>query len=200
MVLSYRYKCIFIHVNKAAGTSIENVLRSKPSMFRKHYMTAAMTKEFLGDEVWNDNFKFAIVRNPWDKMVSMYNYRRKIGFIKDSVTFDYFIRNLDSFAKGNSESEITRNSIRTGNQLDYCADSDGNIILDHIGMFENLKKEWKYICNKIGCRATLPHVKAAKAKGKPHYSKSYSDDSIEVIARRFSKDIEHFGYTFEDRR
>lgn len=197
MVISDKYKCIFIHNNKAAGTSIEHVLRPV-SLFKKHYITAYQIRDFVGRDRWNKYFKFMIVRNPWDKMVSLYHYRKKIDMIPSSMTFSSFIHNLDSLPN-NRGRKI--NKVRTSNQLGYCTDKDGSIMVDYIGRFEKLDKSWRYICNQINFKKKLPHMKSGKKKNKKmHYSTYYDDAMRDVIADRFSRDIEHFGYSFVDKR
>jgi hypothetical protein len=57
---------IFIHINKTAGTSIIDVI-GKP--FRKH-LTSKEVIKVIGQKKWDAAYKFAVVRNPWDKVVS----------------------------------------------------------------------------------------------------------------------------------
>lgn len=196
MLLSKKYRCIFIHINKSAGTSIEMVLRSSPAIFRKHYMTAMDIRDFVCEDKWNEYFKFAIVRNPWDKMVSLYKYRRKMKKIPRALEFNQFIHGVDNYT---TPRKSKRNIIQTSNQLEFCVDKNGVIILDYIGRFENIHKEWRHICNEIKCTKSLPHVKVTKSKH-IHYSKYYDDESVDIISCRFDKDISYFGYKFKDRR
>ena len=71
---------------------------------------------------------------------------------------------------------------------------NGKVELDFIGRFENLENDYKYICQKIGLTTKLPHVRASKHK---HYTEYYDDETREIIADRYAKDIEYFGYKFE---
>lgn len=195
MLISDKYKTIFLHINKAGGTSIETVLRTG-ALFRKHYMTAYEVRDFDKDK-WEKYFKFAIVRNPWDKMTSLYRYRSSIGLIPLSWNFSKFIHNLDRL-NNSSPSKSRRNLLRTSNQLEHCVDENGQVILNYIGRFENLRNEWKKISKIINCKKPLPHVKATKKH--KHYSQYYTDELRDIIAGRFNKDIEYFDYKFEDRR
>ena len=64
---------IFIHINKTAGTSIGRAI----GLPVKDHLTATEVIARIGLDKWNSAYKFTVVRNPWDKVVSHYDYRRK---------------------------------------------------------------------------------------------------------------------------
>ena len=66
-MVSNKHKCIFVHIIKTGGTSIDKLFRGRTGhKFAKNY------KKDVGNKKWNNYFKFTFVRNPWDKMVSQY--------------------------------------------------------------------------------------------------------------------------------
>jgi hypothetical protein len=71
-------KCVFVHVQKTAGTSIRSVLEShRRSRGRRYprlrtHSRAFEYREALGAEAWGECFSFAVIRNPYDLMVSSY--------------------------------------------------------------------------------------------------------------------------------
>lgn len=81
------------------------------------------------------------------------------------------------------------------NQFDYISDENGEIIVDFVGRYENYIHDVQILCKKLGLdEIELPHIWASKSK---HYSYYYNETCKQIVAERFAKDIEYFGYRFE---
>ena len=104
-----KYKCIHIHIPKTAGTSITKALHGKDfvlfdtnkKIWRQH-ATALETREHYGKEKWDSYFKFSIVRNPFDRLVSAYNWLcqdMKPCEFRDRMLFKSFIFRKGIFEK-----------------------------------------------------------------------------------------------------
>lgn len=145
-----------------------------------NHMAAEIIKKRIGSDIWNSYFKFCFERNPWDKTVSHFNFRR--------VTMNQ----TDSFEKYLEEGF-------------FCNDLalyslGGSIAVDQIGRFERLKEDLGAICGRIGIPfdGWIPRAKSDTRPTKKPYQSYYSADQKELISKIFSQEIEHLGYRFEE--
>ena len=201
---------IFVHIPKCAGASIEKVLipivshsndlkdlsekeRNKfwlPGRKRlQHRKLRRYELHFNLDEY----FKFAFVRNPWDRAISQIEYlRTKMRApIFAQKTFKERIQVFGSI-NGNFWGHDLGAC-----QLDYLLDTSGKMAVDFIGRFESLETDFKQICTAIGINhpPDLPHVNNSKRN--LHYSEYYDEESSDWIRKRFAKDIDFFDFKFE---
>jgi hypothetical protein len=216
MLLSLRYRFLFIHIAKTGGTSIRAALRpykwkdpyripqflcSRISSLTQHRLACKIPRhakaiaayEMLPRELYNDLFKFAFVRNPWDLQVSSYHHiqRERPHILRDLVDFDGFLKwKLDP---ARPYHYIIDTSIEL--QSGYVVDLNGNVIVDFIGRYERLEEDFHEACERIGIKAPrLPHKR--QARNRKAYQKYYTDETAEIIATHFRRDIEMFGYSF----
>ena len=89
-MISDRLRCIFIHIPKTAGSSIEDVLFPHPRTTEQfwglpnkyqtgglQYLMAKHIKLEVPSDIFNSYFKFTVIRNPWDKAVSQFCYTQQ---------------------------------------------------------------------------------------------------------------------------
>ena len=183
-MISHKYKFIFVHVPKTGGISI---LKALGGMAKRHMPLSHYAKNN------NDYFKFTFVRNPWCRLVSCYHYfkkyGRKIGHDKSTgiivnkyINFKEFCQNIDDVI-ANVKAPHFR-------QMYSWIDST----IDFIGKTENLQEDFNTICDKIGIpQQELPHINKTKHK---HYTEYYDDETRQIVAEKYAKDIEYFGYEF----
>jgi len=133
-------------------------------------------------------FKFAFVRNPFDRAVSIYKYvqQQESAKCRESFTLS---KTFKKFAATNLMSKSGKDSIWFSDQYSQVKDCD------FIGRFENLQADFDIVCQKLGIiRKPLPVKNVTKHK---HYSQYYDDETIEIVAKKYEKDIKRFGYKFE---
>ena len=194
---------LFVHIQKTGGSSILRALGQEAHPRYKHFF-ASEFRLMCTAEQWDGAFKFAFVRNPWDRLVSWWSmlnaYRdafrqgarlnRFFTYVfENSVTFEEFILNCHAdIADPDGRKCILRN------QLDYLTDSDGRILVDFVGKFENLATDFRKITRQLGLPATaLEHRnKTSHAR----YTDYYSNRTRGLIEEAYQRDITQFGYAF----
>jgi hypothetical protein len=182
------HNCIFIHVPKTGGTSIKQALGYNSIIGHK---TAMLVRQGVGEEYWNNTFKFSIVRNPWDRTVSWYEYFK--GWV-DNIAFREWLLGKDMSNHWNSDWHHPDQPNDPFLQLNFMCDLDDNIIIDFIGKYENLNEDVEFAFNKINFPIRpLNHVN--KTIRKP-YQEYYDEETKQFIAEKCKKDIELFGYEF----
>ncbi len=186
-MINDKYKFIFVHVNRTGGTSIELHFRHRK---RDHRKCSDYIKEF-GVGVWNEYFTFSFVRNPWNKMLGHYMWRKQkaTNTLKgDGLSFRDWVLQFENNIKG--AKALGDKGIPQYNQLF----SDDVQLVDFIGRFENLQEDFNVVCDKIGIpRKKLPHKNPTKHK---HYTEYYDEETKQIVAEKYAKDIEYFGYEF----
>tara|TARA_Y100000361_G_scaffold126733_1_gene120856 strand:+ start:20103 stop:20756 length:654 start_codon:yes stop_codon:yes gene_type:complete len=201
-MLSENPKFIFIHIPKTAGTSIESYLRLLQKGDCKKHMTIKDYENSLGDSM-SEYFKFTVIRNPWDRMVSYWKYRQG----KHWAPIDGTINNFNVWLKFITALDLNNldGSTSTSNISDFRMgiDSQYNSLISSIGKmdvqlinFDNLQADFNQICDQIGIsRYELPHINKTNRK---HYSTYYDEETKDIISQKYSDDIKHFGFTFQN--
>lgn len=198
-MISHKYKCIFIHIQKTGGSSIKQAIRGRPEGPDRHrHRAGTALRQIYGERYWKKYFKFSFVRNPWDRLVSWWTmidsqYRPKYERgVKLNNFMTYVITNADSFeaflyCREMINDYTGRRSVGM-NQSDYIPED-----VDFIGKFENLHLDFAIVAQRIGLNARLPHIKTTRHA---HYRDFYTDKTAALVADLYYKDIERFKYRF----
>jgi len=186
-MINHQHKFLFIHIPRTGGSSIEYQFDSFTHM-DKHWILNDWKKSLV-PEIFDSYFKFSFVRNPWDFTISKYKalpFRGGWGMIgeKAGKTLKYF---LEHYKTPKYEYGETFHDYFDPKQMDF------------IGRFENRKNDLNYISKKIGSDIdpkTHQNKVQMNDKNKKHYTEYYDDETREIVAERYAKDIEYFGYEF----
>ncbi|MDY6909252.1 MAG: sulfotransferase family 2 domain-containing protein [Thermodesulfobacteriota bacterium] len=218
MLLSPRYKFLFVHIPKTGGTSVRVALRgvkwkdpwriplclcSRMSALFGHRLACKLprhakviaAKEMLPRDFFENLFKFAFVRNPWDLQVSSFHHirRERPHLMQGLETFDAFLK----YKLHPKRPYVFHFDVSIERQSDYLVDLDGSLLVDFVGRYERLEEDFAEACRRIGIRPpALPHKR--KATDRRDYRTYYTDETAELVARHFRRDIELFGYRFDD--
>lgn len=209
MLISHSKEFIFIHNYKVAGSSVTEALGKygakhpqyssvKDKLYYKFgiypkvwsggklkfHSKAKEIKGLIPDKIFDSYFKFGFVRNPWDWQVSLYNYGRTW---KDHHQRELMLsfKTFDEYIEWRVNNEIRL-------QKEFFYDDKGNCLVDFVGKFEQLEKDFDEICQKLKIKAVLPHTNKTNM-GKPFLS-YYSPKSVDLIYEAFIDDVKTFGY------
>ena len=201
-MISRKHKFAFMHIPKCGGCSLKYHLIKRcgrQPIIKAHIPLPELFKEFdLNPEAF---YKFTFVRNPWDRIVSLYFfwltqtpdsyfYRwdyKQVDFLKDnSISFKDFVKLI------HLKDPIICQKPHSFPYIDHFIGDPS--LFDFIGRVENFQEDFDIICDKIGLqRKELFHRN--KSKHKP-YTEYYDDETREIVAEKYAKDIEYFNYEF----
>jgi len=129
---------------------------------------------------------FCVIRNPFDRIFSMWKWENSVKGFFEGIDYqklefrEYLLKNMrDWYFKP---------------QYDFIHTDHIDINRVNLIRFENLQNDTNTICDKIGIeRQQLPHKNKTNHK---HYTEYYGDETREIVAEKYAKDIEYFGYKF----
>jgi len=199
-MISHTHKCIFVHIPKTAGTSLINILETSEFSWPRGYLKHSKSpKKGRLDKILsrskhdiNDYFKFAFCRNPYDRIVSVWKY---LSFVHSGRGMrNNLFPEFKNFIKLGLNINNRHWQWHYYPQYYHICSKNRNSDIDYVGRFENLQEDFNVVCDKIGIpRQKLPHKNKSNHK---HYTEYYDDETKQVVAEKYAKDIEHFGYEF----
>ncbi|GAF04945.1 sulfotransferase family 2 domain-containing protein [Saccharicrinis fermentans] len=188
------YKCIFIHVPKAAGVSINKTLFG--NLAGGHY-TVKDYQNIYKPSTLKKYFKFTIVRNPYDRLFSAYTFLKKGGFNKkDAEWVNNNLRDIHSYEQFVKEWLTTEHAYTKNHftpQYEYLINNNGDIGVDFIGKLETIDEDFLTICNKIGVKRELVHAN----KTGPREKVVLDTEMKKMIQEVYAKDFELLNYSYD---
>ncbi|MFW2588739.1 sulfotransferase family 2 domain-containing protein [Sagittula sp. SSi028] len=216
MIVSPGRGYVFVHIPKTGGTSLAAALEARamaddiligdtPKAVRRRgrvkklqpraagrlwkHSTLRDVQGVLPDEVLRGLFVFAVVRNPWDRMVSYYHWLRAQTFDHPQVRLAQRVNFAEFVAHGETVA-----ALRASPYEGYTTDAQG---VQRCGMFlrlERLPDDLEELSAHLGFRPEVTHLnRSERARDHRTY---YSDESAEVVAQICAADIARFGYVF----
>jgi len=189
-------RCIFVHVPRVAGTSINRALYGRTL---GHYSAADIRRRF--PDLYERSFVFAFVRNPWDRVLSAYRFavRGRTESMGMRNPIQYQIREFETFERFLFEWLAKRDTCKSDfvfqPQHIFVLDSRGEQIVDFVGRFESLSADINYVESCLECSLDVAHCNRAGEVGA--YRDAYTSKSmIEVVQRIYQQDIQQFNYVF----
>ena len=199
-IFSLQRKLLFIHLARTGGTSIYRLLQNNfpdAAKIGTRWATALAVEKQLGPDTFDSLWRFAIVRNPWDRLLSHYaNYCWENGRFHRKLAREDKLRHSvptrDDFTEWATK---RRRYAMFLPQLFHLCDNQGNMLVQDIGRFEEYERATRTICERLGLNwASLKHLRQVPHE---HYSHYYTDETRELVGKQFKADIDYFGYTFQ---
>lgn len=211
MILSDKYKFIFIRQQKIGGATMEKngiavidphhikftkaevVAAIGPSREDPNHLSIDSIEKLVEQHKLDEYFKFTFVRNPWARLLSVYCHVKKgpgrewQAFLKSQgkpfpITYK---KSFKQFIK-EYDNSLWPNSVMS--MKEFAGD------VDFIGKTENLQDDFDYICDCIGApKQDIGWINKGDHKS---YIEYYDDETREIVAQRYAEDIEMFNYEF----
>ncbi|MDV6330931.1 sulfotransferase family 2 domain-containing protein [Asticcacaulis sp. 201] len=212
MIVSHRHRFIFAAVPKTGTHSVRQALREHMgdedaeqvglfvnkrfpweglAAIRHGHLSLQQVRPYLGDDAFNGYFKFAFVRNPFDRFVSYCAF-----MLRDSDTFQQRPREVMRHFLFEAPPE---QHILFQPQASLLASVDGKTLLtDTVGRVEDMQASYDAICARIG----IPSRPLDRVNGSRHgdYRDYYDQSLIDGVRARYAQDLDVFGYSFEGLR
>ncbi len=203
MIVSHSKKFIFISNPKTGSTSIDVALsefNDEPHLneiiengfFTQKHMPAQVLKYMLPANAWDDYFKFAFVRNPWDWFISQHCY----NLTKNGITFDINAKlSKTQIIETYNFLKSYRGKIGADSafQHSFLYSDENKVLIDFIGRFEKIENDFREIQEIIKTNLSLPHLNSSKHR---HYQYYFDDETKAMITELYKVDVELFCYNF----
>lgn len=195
-MISHKRKFIFLHVPKCAGSTLNTFFlkySDDPEFNAWHPTLKGYSQKY---EISN-YFKILSSRNPWDRLVSCFFYLKQGGNktlhdIDLSKKLKIYKSDFKPWIKNHFFEALNLNL--KVNHLKPIFFYLSKTAPDFIIKTENLQQDFNTVCDKIGIpQQELPHKNKSKHK---HYTEYYDEETKQIVAEKYAKDIEYFGYEF----
>ena len=176
----------FVHINKCGGTAVELALG-----LPKNHLTASMLRDQMGAEEWAGRFTFSVVRNPFDRVVSIYFYRVRTG---QSGLGDRHL-NINHWIErvwGEKDPAYIDPPELIAPCFDWLSVGDA-LIVDDVLKLEQLDRDWDRVADRLGVTARPGFI---NANSHPAYQDLLTPAARKVVEEAFAEDVERFEYRY----
>jgi len=206
MIINHKKKYLFVHVPKNAGNAITAAIPGEHHESMKLSHGHVTLREILQiNSVYTQYFSFAFVRNPFDRLYSLYQFnlpfvprfKHRNDYLElglnwyESCSFKQWLIEKDTWAGWDVDKE--RLPEQRATQTPYLIDGNNRIGVDYIGHFENIENDFKAVCSIIDVTTRL--LKSNRSKREKDYMKMYDNEMIDFVVKHHQIDLDNFGYT-----
>jgi hypothetical protein len=206
MIISEKHRFIFAAIPKTGTHAVRQALREHmgpqdheqvglfvnrrmpiPDLAKigHGHLTLQEVRPYLRPEDFDRFFKFAFVRNPFDRFISY------CAFItRQHGQFDQNPRNVMQQLIDNPPWE----HILFQPQHIFVTDADGKLLTDYLGRVEQMQDCYNEAAGRIGIPSRpLEKVNASRRRD---YRDYYDQSLVDGVTRLYARDLELFGYQF----
>ena len=207
---------VFIWIPKNAGTSIwkslndhhcpklkypysvKHCFANKGIVTFGHQSYVSLKREGLISSTFDtEAFKFAFVRNPFDRTVSLFEYLKKLAILHTNYSFRSFCFLLKDRAFDSIGLYNDRNLSICNPQVVWTVDEQGKSFVDFVGRVENLEEDFGKVCKELKINCQLTHANKSRSKQKK-YQDYFDDETRQIVEDVYADDLRCFGYRYDD--
>jgi hypothetical protein len=207
MIISGLHKFIFVAIPKTGTHSVRQALREhmgprdleqvglfvqkrfpipELAQLRHGHLSLQQVRPYLKPGEWQSFFKFAFVRNPFDRFISYCAFRTRGQ--------DLFKRDPKSVMRHYLFEAPPQDHLLFQPQYQFVTGDDGQLLADYVGRVERMQESYDEIAGKIGIPSRpLERVNATERRD---YRDYYDEQLIDGVAQLYARDLELFGYQF----
>lgn len=199
---------IFVHIPKTGGSSLSKIFKKETSdkvverndnfiwvindkfeklgknKYNYKHATCLEIKE-LYPKKFKNYYKFCIIRNTYDRILSLHLWSNDNNFNKKKLIGDI---KKNTFNKTINKEKF--DSRPWWNATEYILDKNDNLLVDKIINFENLYEDYDLLKNKYNLEGLI-HINKTKHQ---HYSHYYDSELISVVNKYYNKELNYFGF------
>ena len=147
------------------------------------HMPAVRVRELVGPRIWSRYYKFCYERNPWEKVVSYYHWKK--------------------FGQGRRLPEFGEYVTRKTHRLPRDARlyfEDETCLMDDVFDFRDFRKSFEDVCVRlrIPFDGEMPREKTNMTQHKPNYEEYYTAETQRTVAEAYRREIALMGYNFKE--
>jgi hypothetical protein len=206
VIISPNHKYVFVAVPKTGTHAVRQALRphmgagdmEQVGLFVKRqfpiddlakvghgHISLEQLRKFMDPAKFAEYFKFAFVRNPFDRFISYCSFiTRERGAFKTDP------QKVMRRVLANPPSE----HVLFWPQNTFLVDGEGNLLTDYVGRVETMQQSFEFIASKIGVPAV--QLEKVNATERSAYRDYYDQELIDGVAKLYADDLKLFEYDF----
>lgn len=206
MIVSALHKYIFVAIPKTGTHSVRQALRShmgpndleqvglfvqkkfpipELAKLQHGHLSLRQIRPYMRPEEWQSFFKFAFVRNPFDRFVSYCAFmtRAEGDFREDPK------RVMRHFIANPPWTHLLFQS-----QHSFITDEHGELLTDTVGRVEEMQQSYDEIAARIGIPTS--QLERVNSSERSEYREYYDEELIDGVAKLYARDLQLFGYSY----